>query len=95
METPLRKTEPRARRARGALAAAALTSLSLTSALPANADPASTTRGAEDFTVRPLPCSPDSGYFAVTVIYNETWRTSADGDGHFTRAATFSAALSR
>ena len=57
----------------------------------AAADPAVTTHGAIEFTVRPLPCAPDPDYFAITVTYNETSRTSESGSAHFTQTGTFHA----
>lgn len=74
------------------LAAALVAGLSVPLAVPAAADPAVTTQQAQDFSVRPLPCAPDTGYFAITVTYNETWRTSGDGQHeHSTRTGTFEA----
>lgn len=57
----------------------------------AAAEPAVTTHGAIEFTVRPLPCAPDRGYFAITVTYNETLRTSQSGFAHSTQTGTFEA----
>lgn len=67
---------------------AATTPLTVTGAA---ADPAATTHGATEFTVRSLPCAPDPGYFAITVTYNETSRTSESGSAHFTQTGTFRA----
>ncbi len=80
-----------ASRGRGVVAALLLFSPHAAAVLPAAADPAVTTHDAREFTVRPLPCAPDPGYFALTVTYNATSRMSEDGDGHFTQTGTFSA----
>ena len=91
MEKASRTTQWHASRRRGVVAALLLISPHVVAVLPAAADPAVTTHDASEFTVRPLPCAPDPGYFAVTVTYNETSRMSEDGDGHFTQTGMFSA----
>lgn len=91
MEKALKTTQGHASRRRSVVAALLLISPHAAAALPAAADPAVTTHDASEFTVRPLPCAPDPGYFALTVKYNETVRMSEDGEGHFTNTGTFSA----
>lgn len=90
IEKALKPTQAHASRQRGVVAALLLISPHVAAVLPAGADPAVTTHDAREFTVRPLPCAPDPGYFALTVTYNETSRMSEDGDGHFTQTGTFS-----
>lgn len=68
---------------------AATASLTVTGV--AAAEPAETTHGAIEFTVRPLPCAPDPNYFAITVTYNETSRTSESASAHSTQTGTFQA----
>ena len=68
---------------------AATTSLTVTGV--AAAEPAVTTHGAIEFTVRPLPCAPDPDYFAITVTYNETSRTSESRSAHSTQTGRFHA----
>ncbi|HVM14232.1 MAG TPA: hypothetical protein VM287_07870 [Egibacteraceae bacterium] len=91
MDRALKTIRARAGRAGGVVAAALFMGTHVAAVAPAGADPAVTTHNARDFSVRPLPCAPDPGYFAVTVTYNETSRTSGDANGHFTQTGTFSA----
>ena len=91
MGRALKMTGAHDSRGRGLVAALLVISPHAAAVLPAAADPAVTTHDATEFTVRPLPCAPDPGYFALTVTYNATSKTSEDGDGHFTQTGTFSA----
>lgn len=91
MYTAFKTIRGRGGRAGGSVAAALFMGLHVAAVLPAAAEPAVTAHNAREFSVRPLPCAPDPGYFAVTVTYNETSRASVDADGHFTQTGTFSA----
>ncbi|HWH35445.1 MAG TPA: hypothetical protein VNT56_09040 [Acidimicrobiales bacterium] len=73
------------------LVALLATTASLTATGVAAAEPAVTTQGAMEFTVRPLPCAPDPNYFAITVIYHETSRTSESGSTSSTQTGSFQA----
>ena len=80
------------RRAGRTLAAILAATAPIAAAVPAAADPAITTQAGIDFSVRPLPCADDPGYFAVTVTYNATSRASGDGrQHHLTQTGTFEA----
>lgn len=91
MGKALKMTGAHASRGRAVVAALLLISPQVAAVVPAVADPAVTTHHAHEFTVRPLPCAPDPGYFALTVTYNSTSKMSEDGDSHFTQTGTFSA----
>lgn len=91
MVKALKTAQAHASRRRGVVAALLLIGPQVAAEAAVAADPAVTTHDASEFTVRPLPCAPDPGYFAVTVTYNEISRMSDDGDGHFTNTGTFSA----